>query len=106
MMADFTKALRKMRDGETWQREPWSIHQYIRVYEDEALLIHAGKGWGTWKPKQEDLLARDWVEWKPLVDPQQKMSFNERREAFTPVPMPDSLREKLLGAIPAEDNGE
>ena len=46
------------RNGETWQREGWSIHQYVRVYEDEALLIHAGRGWGTWKPKQEDLLAK------------------------------------------------
>ena len=83
MSLTFGKALEKMRDGAIFQRADWGVHNYVRVFEGEALLIHAVGGWGMWKPKQVDLLACDWVLWKPLHNPQGKLKFTENKPLIT-----------------------
>jgi hypothetical protein len=97
----FSGALKKMREGCKIQRDSWPITNYLTVFEDETILIHARGGWGVWKPKSEDLLAADWVEWRPLADPQNKLSFDKDRNEIEPVPMPHNLRDALLEGTPA-----
>ena len=115
MSLSFGKALEKMRDGAIFQRADWGVHNYLRVFEGEALLIHAVGGWGMWKPKQVDLLACDWVLWKPLHNPQGKLKFTESKPLITDGShdtrsaselLDGNLRDALISGTPAMVTGQ
>jgi len=115
MSLTFGKALEKMRDGAIFQRADWGVHNYVRVFEGEALLIHAVGGWGMWKPKQVDLLACDWVLWKPLHNPQGKLKFTENKPLITDGShdtrsaldlLEGNLRDALINGTPAMVTGQ
>lgn len=93
---NFSTSLKRLREGDRMTRASWPSAMWVTLFENECILLHAGKGWGIWKPKQEDLLGVDWVHYQPLGDKQGKLHLEtvttDDRDC---VPMPEGLRDQI-----------
>ncbi len=94
---NFSSALKYLREGERLSRLYWPSGQWVTLFENECILLHARKSWGTWKPKQDDILAIDWVLYKPIGAKHGQLSL-DTKERHDIVVMPAAVRETLGGA--------